>query len=152
MQRYARGMQYTAGQAAEATGKNITTITRAIKSGKISAEKDESGTWRIDASELHRVFPLRKRNLRKGEMQGSASALEESKNDQSTALKEELAALRERVAAQSELLEERAGQIADLKDDRDRWRHQATSILADLQPKPKSELSTKRRRWWHFKV
>lgn len=36
-------MQYTAGQAAEATGKNIATITRAIKSGKISASKDDSG-------------------------------------------------------------------------------------------------------------
>lgn len=149
MQRNARGMQYTAGQAAEATGKNIATITRAIKSGKISAKKDASGAWRIDASELHRVFPLSVQDLRKPVMQDSASPSQEQSKSQTAYLKQELAAMRERIAAQSALLEERADQISDLKEDRDRWRQQATSLLSDLRPV--STTPSKRQSWWQWR-
>lgn len=47
----------TAGEAAKLVGKSVPTITRAIKSGKLSAEKREPKGWNIDASELFRVFP-----------------------------------------------------------------------------------------------
>lgn len=50
-------MSYTLGQAAKATGKDRATISRAIKSGKVSAEKDAHGQWAIDPAELHRVYP-----------------------------------------------------------------------------------------------
>ena len=49
-------MKYTLSEAAAATGKNKATIQRAIKSGKISAQKGEYGSYEIDPSELHRVF------------------------------------------------------------------------------------------------
>lgn len=143
-------MQYTAGQAAKATGKNIATITRAIKSGKISAQKDASGTWRIDASELHRAFPLDAQDLRKPQMQTDARPLQEKSNSHVEALERELVALRERVAAQSELLEERASQISDLKEDRDRWRQQATNLLADQTLISTPTQKTKPRKWWRF--
>jgi len=51
-------MSYTLGQAAQATGKSKMTIQRVIKKGVISANKAESGEWKIDPAELHRVFPL----------------------------------------------------------------------------------------------
>lgn len=50
-------MRYTAGQAAKATNVSKATITRALKSGKISGLKDDNGAWSIDPAELHRVFP-----------------------------------------------------------------------------------------------
>lgn len=50
-------MKYTLSKAASATGKNKATIQRAIKSGKISAIKNSYGTYEIDPSELHRVYP-----------------------------------------------------------------------------------------------
>jgi predicted site-specific integrase-resolvase len=50
-------MKYTLSQAATATGKNKATVQRAIKSGKISAQKNSSGAYEIDPSELHRIFP-----------------------------------------------------------------------------------------------
>lgn len=51
-------MAYTLGTAAKATGRNKTTILRAIKDGKISALRDTaSGAWRIEPVELHRVYP-----------------------------------------------------------------------------------------------
>lgn len=140
-------MQYTAGQAAQATGKNIATITRAIKSGKISAQKDASGAWRIDASELHRVFPLNAQDLRKPQMQSDATPLQEQSKSQTAALEQELATLRERVMAQSKLLDERADQISDIKEDRDRWRQQAVGLLSKSVP---NEEKKRHRRWWPF--
>jgi predicted site-specific integrase-resolvase len=50
-------MSYTLGDAAKAVGKSKTTLHRAIKSGRISAKKSEDGSYSIDPSELHRVFP-----------------------------------------------------------------------------------------------
>ena len=50
-------MSYTLGEAARAVGKSKGTISKAIKSGKISAVKQENGSFRIEAAELHRVYP-----------------------------------------------------------------------------------------------
>lgn len=51
-------MSYSLGAAAKTTGMSKSTILRAIKSGKISATKDESaGEWQIEPAELHRVYP-----------------------------------------------------------------------------------------------
>ena len=48
----------TLGQAATFTGKSKTTISKALKSGKLSyAEKTVSGQYRIEQSELLRVYP-----------------------------------------------------------------------------------------------
>lgn len=49
-------VKLSASQAAKRTGKSVPTITRAIKSGKLSAEKTPSGGYQIDAAELFRVF------------------------------------------------------------------------------------------------
>ena len=51
-------MSYTLGEAARATGRNKSTILRAIKSGMMSATKSANGDWSIDAAELGRVYPL----------------------------------------------------------------------------------------------
>ena len=55
-------MDYTLGTAAKATGKSKTTISRAIQAGKITAEKDAHGAYRITADELHRLYPPVSRN------------------------------------------------------------------------------------------
>lgn len=123
-------MQYSANQAAEVTGKNVATITRAIKSGKLSATKDASGAWQIDGAELSRVFPLRPQSLQTPSMQKDANPTQRLEDN---ALREELAALRERDRLKDTILEHHAAQLADLKEDRDRWRQQATGLLADLR-------------------
>src|SRR5215470_4086991 len=43
--------------AATAAGIAKSTIWRAIKSGRVSATKTETGSYQIDAAELFRVFP-----------------------------------------------------------------------------------------------
>lgn len=50
-------MQFSLSQAAKETGKGKSSIHRAIKSGKLSAQRHEDGTYSIEAAELFRVFP-----------------------------------------------------------------------------------------------
>jgi hypothetical protein len=50
-------MSYSLVTAAAATGVNRTTVLRAIKAGKLSAERDAQGAWTIQPAELHRIFP-----------------------------------------------------------------------------------------------
>lgn len=143
-------MQYSANQAAEATGKNVATITRAIKSGKISATKDTSGAWQIDGAELSRVYPLRTQSLQIPTMQKDATPHHGNNFTEANALREELAALRERDKLKDTLLENYVAQMADLKEDRDKWRQQATNLLANQEAELVMPVPVKRRRWWPF--
>lgn len=48
----------TLGEAAKLVGKSKPTLSKAIKSGKMSAiGKDENGYWQIDPAEAKRAFP-----------------------------------------------------------------------------------------------
>jgi len=118
-------MSYTLNEAAKAVGKSKTTIHRAIKSGKISASKLDSGAYAIDPSELHRVF-----------QNGTAERTTRNDVEQPVTTSgtadirlEMLEKERERERQQ---LEET---IADLREDRDKWRQQATALLEDKRPK-----------------
>jgi hypothetical protein len=51
-------MKYTLNKAAKLSGRAKSTISKAIKDGRLSANKSSSGGYEIDASELHRVFPI----------------------------------------------------------------------------------------------
>ena len=83
-------MRYTLGQAARATGKGKTTIQRAILSGKLSAIRNDDGSYSIDPAELARVFPLLHLD------RPATVPMERSATPDETAV--ELATLRERVA------------------------------------------------------
>lgn len=53
-----RNTQYfTAGQAAKEAGVSKTTISKALKSGRLSYIEKTSAGYRIDPAELFRVFP-----------------------------------------------------------------------------------------------
>lgn len=119
-------MVYTLGEAAKATGKSKATISKAIKSGRISAQKDEIGTFRIDPSELHRVYAP---TVSSEQKETPESPPETGKN---YSLVRELQA---RLEVAQERLSDKEEVIADLREDRDKWRQQATALLADQRPK-----------------
>jgi hypothetical protein len=50
-------MKFSLGQAAKETGLDKSTISRAIKSGRLSAQRKDGGGYEIDPAELFRVFP-----------------------------------------------------------------------------------------------
>ena len=116
-------MTYTLGGAAKAVGKSKATISRAIKSGKLSAEKQDNGTFAIDPSELQRVWPAVSRN---GDGNGAVKRSETP--NETVLLERDLDNLRQRLA-------DRDREMDDVRQDRDRWRDQATALLTD-QRKP----------------
>lgn len=116
-------MSYTLNDAAKAAGKSKTTIHRAVKSGKISASKTASGAYSIEPAELHRVFPAvenyrSKEHTKRDGMERDGSSDGTLQTQLSNIEKERE---RERVQLQEV--------IADLREDRDRWRQQATGLL-----------------------
>lgn len=115
-------MMYTLGDAAKATGKSKATISKAIKSGRISAAKDETGAFQIDPAELHRVYPPAVSSEQNETLKETPHGQEKS------GLIMELQA---RLEAATERLADKDGIISDLREDRDKWRHQATALLTD---------------------
>lgn len=133
------GMKYTAGQAAKATGKSVPTITRAIKKGTISADKQDGGGYLIDPAELHRVFPPVTRET----------------NATVTMLGHETPSLPPENNGLQRLVETLQEQISDLREDRDAWKQEAgkwqqqadaaTRLLA-----PPVAVERPKRSWWPF--
>ena len=119
-------MHYTLGTAAKATGKSKPTIHRAIKSGKISAEKDANGDWIIQPAELHRVFlPVTERDVTSDSNNVTNIIVLQAKLD--VAL--------QNVTAKDEQMRMQEEQIRDARADRDQWRQQATYLLEDKSKK-----------------
>jgi len=118
-------MVYTLGEAAKATGKSKATISKAIKCGRISAIKGEAGAFQIDPAELHRVYPPTVSN------EQSETPAQHQETTEYLGLVRELQA---RLEAAHERLADKESVISDLREDRDRWRQQATALLADQRP------------------
>jgi hypothetical protein len=121
-------MSYSLVEAATACGVNRSTVLRTIRAGKISAGKDEQGEWRIEAVELHRVYP--------------PVQTHEAHSEQ---------------AHQNALIAELRNALADMRQDRDEWREQAQrlALLArkaePVQPKPAPiEQPSRFRRAWRW--
>lgn len=122
-------MSYTLGDAAKAVGKSKTTLHRSIKSGKISATKLEDGSYAIDPSELHRVFPMVTEVTPTGELPRNKP---EHQGNTLEVLRIQLEMQEKERERERALLQET---IADLREDRDKWRQQATALLEDHRPK-----------------
>ena len=52
-------MKLTLNKAAQTCSRSKSTVLDAIKTGRLTAPKDERGRYEIDPSELHRVFPYK---------------------------------------------------------------------------------------------
>jgi hypothetical protein len=107
-------MVITLGEASRQTGKSKAAITKAIRAGRLSAAKGETGDWQIDPAELFRVYP----------------PASEPENRQTPAVDHsgavELGVLRERCSH----LE---NQISDLRRDRDDARSERDRLLKVIE-------------------
>lgn len=128
MTRYGTMPELSLSQAAKLTGKSKSTINRAVKTGKLSATRHEDGTYSIDPAELARAFdvePLEGTKRRDADLDGTR--------------------LLERITALEAMLNREREISADLQEDRDRWRQQASALLTDQRP------SFNGRRWWFWR-
>lgn len=118
-------MKLSASQAAQAVGKSVPTITRAIKSGKLSAERLPQGGYAIDPAELHRVWPAVTHNSNAlGFMSGHETPRETS------ALEAEIEALR--------------AKILNIEAERERERSQLSETVDDLRRRLDTESAERR--------
>lgn len=116
-------------QAAKLTGKSKSTINRAIKTGKLSATRHDDGSYSIDPAELSRVF----------NMEPHDSSKRSDAQPDGTRLLERIEYLEAMLTREREI-------SADLKEDRDRWRQQASALLADQRP-----ATAKAPKWWSWR-
>lgn len=117
-------MQLTLQQAANATGKAKSTIQRAIKSGKLSALRNEDGSYSIDTSELNRVYALRETGSATVAMKHRAT---EKRNSETEILRAKI----ELLQMQNEMLKETTQDLRKRLDNSDAERRQLLMVLQD---------------------
>lgn len=140
-------MILTLRQAAELTGKSKSTLTRAIKSGRLSASRDGEGMYAIDPAELARAYPFVERPDAQHDARHGAPRNNETEPDDAAILRLRLSLLvneqnRERAAAERER-EQLAATVADLRMRLDRADQRIIALIGDQAPK-------KRRSWWQW--
>ena len=99
-------MKFTLGTAAKEVNKAKSTLSRDIKNGRISADKQLNGSYLIDASELFRVYPKCS-----------------SYNSNGTVVKEQSATLKEhqmKIEFLERILREKEEMISELKEEKAR--------------------------------
>ena len=110
-------MTLSANQAAKEAGVAKKTLLDAIKTGRMSAEKNDKGHWQIDPAELFRVFPKTG-----GELEAETETHPLKKPQETSALEVEVKMLREQMDWQNDIIEE-------LRQERDDWKGQAKTLL-----------------------
>ena len=117
----------TLSQAAKSISKSKSTLNRAIISGRLSAIWNEDGTFSIDPSELARAFP------QNAPERAPLVHHEAHPERPGTEASSKIAMLEQLLEREREALAREREVSADLKEDRDRWRAQATGLLSDLR-------------------
>jgi len=116
-------MRLSLGQAARLAGRGKTTLTRAIRAGRLSATRLENGAYEINFSELARVYELRHETA------------ETVTGDRHAAHHETVARLAEletEVRMLKELLAEVRHHREELRAERDDWRSRAEPGVSDI--------------------
>ncbi|MBV8844135.1 MAG: hypothetical protein JO307_15110 [Bryobacterales bacterium] len=128
-------------EASKLTGKDKTTIHRAMKSGRLSFSVGDDGDRQIDPAELERVFPIKLQNW-ESEVAPRNRKKTGSNQTQIAQLSAQLEIERTKTAALEERLADKDGVIDDLRRRLDREgeeRRQAqarlTALLTDQRPK-----------------
>jgi len=107
-------MHLSLGQAAKETGMDKSTISRAIKSGKLSATRKENGGYAIDPAELFRVFAPASKDTEHPVL-ARATALDGASETQVLRLQWEATALRMQLDAATLRLQDKDEEIRDLR-------------------------------------
>jgi hypothetical protein len=129
-------MSYTLGEAAKAVGKSKGALSKAIKNGRFTATKLDNGSYRIDPSELHRVYPplpspteVNSNPTPQSERLATHTTTPE-KTSNIEVLEAKLQMAVERIEELKADKEELKADKEKLEVDKEQWRQQATNLLA----------------------
>lgn len=153
-------MKFSANQAADETGKSLSTITRAIKGGRLSADKNEDGSYSIDAAELFRVYGAK--GCATPVMRNHATSHDTPRTSQEIEALRELAEDRKAQIEQLESKLEKAEQRLDqereeARRERESARDERNKLMLWLEHKPSApalaqEQSEPKKRWWQREI
>ncbi len=128
--------QLTLGQAARLVGVGKTTLTRAIKGGRISATRRADGSYLIDPAELTRVYSVKPETLETPSQ--PVSAVHHATPTVIPDVTARLAALEAEVGGLKALLDE-------VKQARDDWKDQAARLALS------GPVADPSRSWWSWR-
>jgi len=120
------GTYFTIGQAARETGKAKSTIKKAIDTGEMSVAEKTARGFKIDASELFRVFPKRTENDEFEQIETMDKTVEYS------VLQAKLDASQERYGDAEKTIED----LRDRLSNSDSERTRLTTLLTDQRKSP----------------
>ena len=116
-------MLYTLGQAAKVAGVSKTTISNAVKSGRLSAGRGDKNQYQIDPAELARVYPV------------DSPVTIKSERDKTP---ENTAALQAEIDGLKARLDDMKAALEREREQADKWRETAEHnqrLLADQRPR-----------------
>jgi hypothetical protein len=119
-------MTLTLAAAAQRVGIHRSNLLRAVKAGRLSGTRDETGAWLVDEAELGRVYP----EVRSASHQSAQSAAADA------LLKLQLEHAQERIADLTRQLEKVERRIEAAEHDVLDWKEQAkrAALPAPVQP------------------
>lgn len=126
----------SATQAAKTVGKSVPTITRAVKSGKLSARRLDGGGYEIDPAELFRVWDAVTN-------EGNATPLI---LEHETPIKDSV--LQARLEVMDERLSDAQATIKDLRDRLDAESAERRSLTAQITDQRQSTPAPHKRGFW----
>lgn len=136
-------MKFTAGQAAKEVGKSLPTISKALKTGRLSAKR-VGNRYEIDASELFRVWP----KVADAEL----LPFNDSKGSYLTSVNpnngDEIKALQDALNAERKLNTEKDARIADLTQRAERAEKKEDTAQAQLVGLLTDQSSAPRKGFW----
>lgn len=146
-------MSWSISRAARETGLSKSTISRAIKSGRVSAARQHDGSYLIEPAELFRVYP---RNPAQPPSDARHDAVRNPLEKASATASNEIELLKLKLSMTEELLaqerENSQRQHETVQDLRKRLDSATDKVLALAQPSPDAAHNPRKRRfWWSWK-
>lgn len=138
-------MSYTLGEAAKATGKSKAAISRAIKMHRISAVRQDDGSFSIDPAELHRVYPPVQ-----VEQEDQQLPLNTDTTAEIRELRAKLEAAAERIADKDAVIDDLRQRLDREGEERRQAQAQLTALLTDQRQETSSEAPTPPKRRWRL--
>lgn len=135
-------MYLTLGQAASACGKSKSTLSKDLKSGKLSYQEKNSSGYKINTAELERVYAT---NIKKTPKTNDSERFETPTGTlEIAALKATIRSQEQTIAHMQSKIDDLEEQRSDLRQQRDKWEQQATAHTRLL------EHQSNKRRWFNL--
>jgi hypothetical protein len=136
-------MKLTLGAAAKETDVTKSAISKAIKSGRISATKNELGEYEIEPSELFRVYQPKAVNS-----QLNISSAQQETLNKDVGLQGVLDALRELLEQVKNERDDLRRRLDNEEEDRRQTAAEVRRLTLLITHQPETEAKQKKRPWW----